>query len=111
MNIHISEDVAQGLTDILKESEASRAELVNKIRELATKKKQDGATLRPMWKFGMKVGRLIRRKQIRYAHLIASTTKQTQARQQNNVGISILEDKKTILSRRNFGFPYLWLYE
>ena len=42
MAMQIAEDVTQGLADILKESEASRAELVNKIRERATKKNLDG---------------------------------------------------------------------
>ncbi|MEW9698102.1 penicillin-binding transpeptidase domain-containing protein [Paenibacillus sp. SI8] len=40
---HISEEIAQGLAEILKDSDETKPALVNKIRERATKRKPDGS--------------------------------------------------------------------
>ncbi|RTE07685.1 penicillin-binding transpeptidase domain-containing protein [Paenibacillus whitsoniae] len=93
-NYQIVEDVSQGLADILKDSEAVRAELVNKIRDRATRKNLDGTKLarnveirNEGWKIGKDKADQVR-------ELIARLQTKLKLGTKANVGIYILEDKK-----------------
>lgn len=65
-SLHASDDIARGLADILKESDITKATLENKIREIATRKKPMAVISLSMSRFATKVGKLIRKKRIRF---------------------------------------------
>ncbi|WNR46436.1 penicillin-binding transpeptidase domain-containing protein [Paenibacillus roseipurpureus] len=91
---HIAEDVTQGLADILKESEASRAELVNKIRDRATKKNQDGTDFAANVEVRNEGWKIEKQKADKVRELISSIQTKLKLGTKANIGISILEDKK-----------------
>jgi penicillin-binding protein 2B len=90
--LHIAEDVTQGLADILKESEAKRAELVNKIRERATKKNLDGTDFAANVEVRNEGWKIDKEKADQVRVLI--TNLQTKLGTKKSVGISILEDER-----------------
>ncbi|MDR6551373.1 penicillin-binding transpeptidase domain-containing protein [Paenibacillus qinlingensis] len=92
--LHITEDVTQGLADILKESEAKRAELVNKIRERATKKNLDGTDFAANVEVRNEGWKIDKEKADQVRVLITDLQTKLKLGSRALVGISILEDKK-----------------
>lgn len=90
--LHIAEDVTQGLADILKESEASRAELVDKIRKLSTKRNLDGTDFAANVEVRNEGWKIEKEKADKVRALI--TNLQTKLGTKKSVGISILEDER-----------------
>ncbi|OCT17102.1 peptidoglycan glycosyltransferase [Paenibacillus pectinilyticus] len=93
-SLHIAEDISQGLADILKDSEANRPTLVNKIRDLATKKKQDGSDFAVNVEVRNEGWKIEKEKADQVRALITNLQTKLKLTAKTSVGISILEDKK-----------------
>lgn len=92
--LQIAEDITQGLADILKESEALRPELVNKIRERATKKNVSGTDFAVNVEVRNEGWKISKEKADQVRAFITTLQSKLKLTAKQNVGISILEDKK-----------------
>ncbi|NQX65460.1 PASTA domain-containing protein [Paenibacillus alba] len=90
----VSEPIVQGLAEILKESEETKPELVNKIRKLATRLKQDGSDFAANVEIRNEGWKIDKEKADKVRELIATLQIKLKLSTRANVGISILEEKK-----------------
>ncbi|MEC0229734.1 penicillin-binding transpeptidase domain-containing protein [Paenibacillus alba] len=90
----VSEPIVQGLAEILKESEETKPELVNKIRKLATRLKQDGSDFAVSVEIKNEGWKIDKEKADKVRELISTLQTKLKLSTRANVGISILEEKK-----------------
>ncbi|NEW05268.1 PASTA domain-containing protein [Paenibacillus sp. SYP-B3998] len=91
---HISEDIAQGLAEILKDSDETKPALVNKIRERATKKKPDGSDFAANVEVRNEGWKIEKEKADQVKLFIKSLQTKLNLKERVDLGIYILEDKK-----------------
>ncbi|MBD0379173.1 penicillin-binding transpeptidase domain-containing protein [Paenibacillus sedimenti] len=91
---HISEDVAQGLAEILKDSDEAKPALVNKIRERATKRKADDSDFAANVEIRNEGWKIEKDKADEVTEFIKSMRTKLKLKEKTDIGVNILEDKK-----------------
>ena len=90
----IAEDVSQGLADILKDSETAKAELVNKIRDRATKKKPDGTDFALNVEIHNEGWKIEKDKADAVTEFLKNLRTKLKKKEKTDIGVNLLEDKK-----------------
>lgn len=92
--LHVADDVARGLADILKESDATKPALETKIRELATRKKPDGSDFAVNVEIRNEGWKIDKEKADQVRDFIATMQTRLNKSSKTNIGVGILDEKK-----------------
>ncbi|MBP1961396.1 penicillin-binding transpeptidase domain-containing protein [Paenibacillus aceris] len=92
--LRVADDVARGLADILKESDATKPALETKIRELATRKKPDGSDFAVNVEIRNEGWKIDKEKADQVRDFIATMQTRLNKSSKTNIGVGIVDEKK-----------------
>ncbi|MFD0692753.1 penicillin-binding transpeptidase domain-containing protein [Paenibacillus sp. GCM10027628] len=91
---HLSEDIAQGLADILKDSDESKPALVNKIRDRATKRKADDSDFAQYTDIRNEGWKIEKDKADAVNEFIKTERTKVKVKDKVDIGVNIVEEKR-----------------